>query len=319
MKLIITDWQTMCINNELSYECFERFGEVYAYSLTKPNDDDIVRHIGDAEILLCNKTLITENVISQCKNLRYIGVLATGYNNIDMNAAKNAGITVCNAGTYSTDAVAQYVFAQILYHYNKIHLYNEDVKNGGWIKSPAFSYFPFPTHELKTQTIAIIGYGSIGRQVAKIADAFGMNVIINTRTKPVDCPYELVSIQEAFARADVLTVHTPLTAETKGLISRENLALMKSSAFLINTARGAIADESALSEVLKENKIAGAALDVLECEPMSENTPLKELSNCVITPHIAWSPIETRQRLLDITYNNLKSYLEGKPQNVVSL
>lgn len=236
-----------------------------------------------------------------------------------MNAAKSAGITVCNAGTYSTDAVAQYVFAQILYHYNKIHLYNEDVRSGGWIKAPVFSYFPFPTQELNGKTIAVIGYGSIGRQVVKIADAFGMNVIINTRTTPINCPYELVSVQEAFARADVLTVHTPLTTETKGLISRENLALMKSSAFLINTARGAIADEFALAEVLKENKIAGAALDVLECEPMSDSTPLRELKNCIITPHIAWSPLETRQRLLDIAYNNLKSYLEDRPQNVVSL
>lgn len=317
MKLVITDWQTMCIKNELSYECFEKFGKVSAYSLT--DHKDAARHIGDAEILLCNKTPITGDVIRECRNLLYIGVLATGYNNIDMNAAKSAGITVCNAGTYSTDAVAQYVFAQILYHYNKIHLYNEDVRSGGWIKAPAFSYFPFPTQELNGKTIAVIGYGSIGRQVAKIADAFGMNVIINTRTAPINCPYELVSVQEAFARADVLTVHTPLTTETKGLISKENLALMKSSAFLINTARGAIADEFALAKVLKENKIAGAALDVLECEPMSESTPLRELTNCIITPHIAWSPLETRQRLLDIAYNNLKSYLEGRPQNVVSL
>lgn len=317
MKIAITDWQTMCLGNELSYKCFENFGTVSVYPLTKP--DETIKNIGNAEILICNKTPITENVIKECKNLRYIGVLATGYNNIDINAAKKAGITVCNAGTYSTDAVAQYVFAQILYHYNKIHLYEEDVRNGGWISASAFSYFPFPSYELKGKTIAIIGYGSIGRQVAKIADAFGMNIIINTRTKPINCSYELVSIQEAFARADILTIHTPLTDKTKGLISQDNLALMKSSAILINTARGAIADEFALADALKENKIAGASLDVLEHEPMRENTPLKGLANCIITPHVAWSPLETRQRLLDIACNNLKSYLEGIPQNVVSL
>lgn len=315
MKLVITDWQTMCLNDELSYKCFEEFGDVTAYPLTSPEETE--GRIKGADILLCNKTPITSSVIKECRNLRYIGVLATGYNNIDMKAAKDAGITVCNAGTYSTDAVAQYVFAQILYHYNKLHLYDEDVRKGGWIKAPAFSYFPFPAYELKGRTLAIIGYGSIGRQVAKIGDAFGMNVIINTRTKPENCKYELVSTQEAFARADVLTVHTPLTPETKGLISKENLALMKPSALIINSARGAIADEYALAEALKSGRISGAALDVLEYEPMRENTPLKDIPNCMITPHIAWSPIETRQRLLDIAYENLKAYINGNPKNVV--
>ncbi len=318
MKIVITDWQTMCAENELSYEQFESFGKVYAYPITSP--EDTAKRIGSAEILLCNKTPVTKDIIEECRSLRYIGVLAAGYNNIDMSAAKNAGITVCNAGTYSTGAVAQYVFAQILYHYNKIHLYDEDVRNGGWIKAPAFSYFPFPAYELKGKTIAIIGYGSIGKQVAKIADAFDMHVIINTRTKPVNCPFEPVSVEEAFSRADILTVHTPLTPETKGLISKENLALMKPSALIINAARGAVADEYALAEALKENKISGAALDVLECEPMSENTPLKGIPNCVITPHIAWSPLETRQRLLSIAYENLAAFLSGKtPRNAVHI
>lgn len=316
MKIVITDWQTMSCNDEISCSCFETFGEVEAYPLTMP--EEIVCRIKDADILICNKTHITSDVIKECRKLKYIGVLATGYNNIDTEAAKNAGITVCNAGTYSTDAVSQYVFAQILYHYNKLHLYNEDVRNGGWLRSSAFSYFPFPAYELKGKTLSIIGYGSIGRQVAKIGDAFGMNIIINTRTKPLDCQFELVSITEAFARADVLTVHTPLTPETKGIISKENLALMKSSAFLINSARGAIVDEYALADALKSNKIAGAALDVLETEPMNENTPLRGIPNCMITPHIAWSPIETRQRLLNIVYDNLQAYLDGRPQNVVN-
>lgn len=316
MKLVITDWQTMCHDSELSCACFEEFAQVTAYPLTKP--EETAQRIGNAELLLCNKTLITKEVIAACPNLRYIGVLATGYNNIDMEAAKAAGITVCNAGTYSTDAVAQYVFAQILYHYNSIHLYENDVRSGGWRKAAAFSYFPYPTYELRGKTLSVIGYGSIGRQVAKLGDAFGMKIVIATRTKPEGCPYELVSIEDAFSRADVLTIHTPLTSETKGMISAENLARMKPSALLINTARGPIAEEAALAEALKSGRIAAAALDVLETEPMSADTPLKDIPSCIITPHIAWSPLETRQRLLGIAYENLRCYLGGTPQNVVS-
>ena len=315
MKLVITDWQTLCSENELSPHCFEEYADVTVYALTPP--EKTAARIGKAELLLCNKTLITREIIAACPNLRYIGVLATGYNNIDMQAAKAAGITVCNAGTYSTDAVAQYVFAQIFYHYNRMHLYDADVRSGGWIQSPAFSYFPYPTHELRGKTLCIIGYGSIGRQVAKIGDAFGMEILISTRTKPENCPYAQVSIEEAFSRADVLTIHTPLTPETKGMISKENLARMKPTALLINSARGAIADEAALAAALKEKRLAAAALDVLETEPMTANTPLANIPNCSITPHIAWSPLETRQRLLEIAYNNLRCYLNGTPQNVV--
>lgn len=316
MKIVITEWQALCHGNDLSPDIFSEFGEVKAYDMTE--NEDVIKNIGDAEIVLVNKVQITADVIKACPNLKYIGVLATGYNNIDTEAAKAAGIHVCNAGTYSTDAVAQYVFAQILYHYNKIHLYDEDVRNGGWIKSPVFSYFPYPSYELKGKTLAVIGFGSIGRQSAKIGDAFGMNVIISTRTKPQDCPYELVSIEEAFSRADVLTIHTPLTPETKGMVSKENLARMKKNALLINSARGAVVDEQALAEALREGRIAAAALDVLESEPMREDTPLKDIPNCTITPHVAWSPLETRARLLEIARDNLRGYFEGRPRNVVN-
>lgn len=315
MKLVITEWKSVCADGELSCERFKDFGELTAYSYTR--NDEILEHIGDADIVLCNKIPMTAEIINACPKLKYIGLMATGYNNIDMKAALNAGITVCNAGTYSTDAVAQYVFAQILYHYNKLHMYDKDVRNGGWINAPSFSYFPFPTYELSGRTLAVIGFGSIGRKVAEIGSAFGMNIIINTRTRPENCPYELVSTEEAFARADVLTVHTPLTPQTKGLISRENLALMKKNAIVINSARGAVLDEYALADALREGRIAAAALDVLENEPMREDTPLKDIPNCVITPHIAWAPVETRQRLLDIVYGNLKAFTEGNPVNVV--
>lgn len=316
MKIVITEWQAISHEGDLSPDIFSEFGEVIAYPMTA--DDKVAENAQDAEILLCNKVPVTADVIKACPKLRYIGVLATGYNNIDTEAAKAAGIPVCNAGTYSTDAVAQYVFAQILYHYNKVHLYDEDVRNGGWIKSPVFSYFPYPSYELKGKTLAVIGFGSIGRQVAKIGDAFGMRVIISTRTKPESCPYELVSIEEAFAQAHVLTIHTPLTPETKGMVSRENLARMNKNALLINSARGPIIDEQALAEALREGRIAAAALDVLEREPMREDTPLKGIPNCTITPHIAWSPLETRARLLGIARDNIRAFLEGEPQNVVN-
>lgn len=315
MKLVITEWRSVCSDNEISCECFRDFGELTVYNYTK--DEELLEHIGDADIVLCNKVPMTAEIIAACPNLKYIGLMATGYNNIDLNAAQKAGITVCNAGEYSTNAVAQYVFAQILFHYNKLHLYDEDVRNGGWIKSPSFSYFPFQAFELSGRTLAIIGFGSIGRKVAEIGSAFGMNVIVNTRTVPENCPYEIVSTEDAFARADILTIHTPLTPQTKGLVSRENIALMKKNALIVNSARGPIVDEYALADALREGRIAGASLDVLENEPMRESTPLKDISNCIITPHIAWSPVETRQRLLDIVYGNLKAFTEGNPVNVV--
>lgn len=315
MKIVITEWQAISNEGDLSPDIFSEFGEVTVFPLTA--DDKVAENAKDAEILLCNKVPVTADVIKACPKLRYIGVLATGYNNIDTEAAKAAGIPVCNAGSYSTDAVAQYVFAQILYHYNKIHLYAKDVRDGGWMRSPVFSYFPYPTYELKGKTLAVIGFGSIGRQVAKIGDAFGMRVIISTRTKPVDCPYELVSVEEAFSQADVLTIHTPLTPETKGMASRENLARMKKGALLINSARGPIIDEQALADAVNTGRIT-AALDVLETEPMVSDTPLRDIPDCTITPHIAWAPLETRARLLTIARDNIRAFLDGSPTNVVN-
>lgn len=315
MKIVITEWQAISNEGDLSPDIFSEFDEVTVFPLTA--DDKVAENAQDAEILLCNKVPVTADVIKACPKLRYIGVLATGYNNIDTEAAKAAGIPVCNAGSYSTDAVAQYVFAQILYHYNKIHLYDKDVRDGGWMRSPVFSYFPYPTYELKGKTLAVIGFGSIGRQVAKIGDAFGMRVIISTRTKTADCPYELVSVEEAFSQADVLTIHTPLTPETKGMASRENLARMKKGALLINSARGPIIDEQALADAVNTGRIT-AALDVLETEPMVSDTPLRDIPDCTITPHIAWAPLETRARLLTIARDNIRAFLDGKPKNVVN-
>lgn len=268
-------------------------------------------------MVLCNKVQITDEVIRRCPNLKYIGLFATGYNNIDLQSAEKHGITVCNAGSYSSYAVAQQTFSYILHYCNKINQYDEFVKNDGWINSETFSKFPFRTTELFNKTLSVIGYGSIGRVTAKIADALGMRVIINTRTQPERCGYELVSLKEAFEQADFLTVHCPLTEHTAEIINAETISYMKKSAVLINTARGGIVNERALADALNNEKIAGAYLDVLSNEPMRADNPLKNAKNCIITPHTAWAPLETRLRLIDIVCSNIKAYLDGKPQNKI--
>lgn len=317
--IVITDWSTMSMTQDISYNDIKKISSnLTVYDLTPYNDDAIIERIGNADILLCNKTPITRKVMENCKNLKYIGLFATGYNNIDIQSAKEFGITVCNAGEYSTNAVAQHVFAMILHHYSKVEKYNQDVINGKWISSPTFSYFPYDTYELSNKTISIIGYGSIGKKVSKIANAFGMRVLINTRTQPQNCPYEVVSLKDAFKQADILTLHCPLTDKTKNLVCQETLSLMKSNAILINTSRGGTVDENALSQALKKGTISKAYLDVLNQEPMSPSTPLIDTPNVVITPHIAWSPLETRQRLMNIATNNLIGFLNGKIINKVN-
>ena len=282
-KLVITDWSTLSMTDDLSTAALQELADVTAYPLTAP--EEVAARIGDAELLLCNKTPITAAVLDACPNLEYIGVMATGYNNIDLKAAAQHGITVCNAGSYSTMAVAQHTFALMLHHFSRIAAYDRAVRAGAWEKS---------------------------------LQVFGMQVKITTRTTPTDCPFPVVSMEEAFQTADVLTIHTPLTPETQHLVNAERLASMKPTAFLINTARGGIVDETALAEALRSGVIAGAAVDVLDTEPMSDQTPLRQLPNCTITPHVAWAAVETRKRLLQIVTENIAAYLNGTPQNVVS-
>lgn len=315
MKLCILDWSTVS-SEDISADIFSEFGEVNCVPLCK--NEDAAGVIADSDIVLCNKVLITDEVMDKCPGLKYIGLFATGYNNIDIRAAKKHGITVCNAGSYSTCAVAQQTFSYILHHTNRIHEYDSFVKEDGWISSETFSKFPIPTYELQGKTLSVIGFGSIGRTVANIASAFGMKVIVNTRTYPQDCPYELVSLDEAFSKGDFVTVHCPLTDKTQGLINAHNLSLMKKTAVIINTARGGITDEKALADALAGGRIAAAYTDVLINEPMSENTPLKDAPNCIITPHCAWAPLETRHRLVDIVMDNIRGFLNGEPKNVIA-
>lgn len=316
MKIVVTDWSTMSAEQSLDLSRLEQFGEVVCCGLTDPAK--AADAIGDAEAVLVNKTPITAQVMDACPNLKYVGLFATGYNNIDIPAARAHGITVCNAGQYSTNGVIQHTFALLLSLAGNLPRYEQAVREGEWERSETFSYFPYPIRELVGKTFAVIGYGSIGQGVAKVADAFGMRVIVNTRTAPQNCPYETVSQEAAFRQADVLSVHCPLTEQTARLLRRETLSLMKPGAFVINTARGGIADESDVAEALRTGQIAGYGTDVLVNEPMRPDTPLKCAPNCIITPHIAWSALETRERLVGIVADNLKNWLEGHPTNVVS-
>ena len=317
-RIVILDWDTMAFHrDELNARRFASLAaHVDIYPQTKP--EETAEHIGDADVVICNKVLITKEVLDACPNVKYIGILATGYNNVDTAAAAARGIPVCNAGSYSTDAVAQLVFAYIFDYFQRVALYAMEVRLGGWEKSPTFSYFPYPTGELRGKTLGIIGYGNIGRQVAKIADALGMSVLIATRTLPENCPYPVVTAEEVFRRADVLTLHCPLTEQTEGLICKRSLALMKESAILINTSRGGTVVEQDLADALNHDMLAAAYLDVLRTEPMNADTPLKNAKNCTITPHIGWTPLDTRKRLLDITEDNLRGWLGGNPQHVVN-
>ena len=316
MKIAVLDWYTVNISGDIPVSQLQELGDVNIIPLTPP--EKTAENIGDADIVLCNKVLITPEVMDACPNIKYIGLFATGFNNVDIEYAAEKGITVCNAGQYSTNAVAQQTFAYILDHFSRIREYDNAVRNGEWERSPAFSYFPVPTAELAGKTLSIVGYGSIGRKVAEIGHAFGMNIVVSTRTMPADCPYEVTDMLTAAEKADVLTFHCPLTEQTKGIIGKELLSHMKPSAMLINTARGGIVNEPELADALRNGTISAAYADVLEKEPMSPDTPLKNIPNCIITPHTAWAPLETRQRLVDIVCDNIRAWQNGSPKNKVN-
>ena len=315
MKIVITDRDTVT-SGDLSLDSLERFGEVVSYGLTSAGQ--LIERIADADVVLCNKTQITAEVMDACPKLRYVGLFATGYNNIDVVHAREKSITVCNAGEYSSDAVAQLTFAMLLELCTSLSRYSAYTSSGGWITSPVFSAFIHPQRELAGMTLGIVGCGSIGRRVARIAGAFGMKVLVYTRT-PEKCPdMECVTFDELLGRSDAVTVHCPLTEATAGLFNADAFAKMKQGAFFINTSRGGVVNEPALREALDSGKLGGAALDVLATEPMSAECPLLGAKNLIITPHVAWAPLETRQRLLGIVESNIEGWLRGEPRNVVS-
>lgn len=316
IKTVILDADTVT-GGDVSLEPITSICDTTVYGFSTA--DEIAERIGDAEAVLTNKCVISEEVMEKCPSLKFIGVFATGYNNIDVVAAKKRGICVCNVPGYSTNSVAQHTFALILHYYSSVSKYADTVANGDWCYSKLFTYFNIPFFELSGKTLGIVGYGAIGKAVAKIARAFDMNVLVYTRTYPSDTEgIEVVSLEEMLRRSDVVTLHCPLTEETKLLINERTLSLMKPSAILINTSRGGVIDEVALANALNEGRIAAAGLDVLTLEPMRLDCPLREAKNCYITPHIAWAPLETRVRLLNLVRKNIEGYLSGNVINNVA-
>ncbi len=299
----------------LSLDVYNQFGEVILYHTTKQHQ--VIERIGDADIILLNKLIIDKEVMDACKNLKYIGLFATGFNTIDVKYAAEKGITVCNAGNYSTNAVAQHTLALILNHYNQIASYHAAVQAGVWDKSELTTLYDYPTDEVAGKTIGIVGYGHIGQRVAKLAKAFDMRVIAYTRTPKLDGETEFVSFEELLGRSDIISLHCPLTEESRLMMNEEAFKKCKKGALLVNTARGGLVDEDALKAAVESGRLSGAALDAITVEPM-RNCILKGVDNIVITPHAAWAPMSTRIKLLGITVDCIKGWLDGAPINVVS-
>lgn len=318
MKIVILDAATLTINNDIDFSIFDRFGEVKIYNFTK--DEEIPERIEDADVILCNKSSMSEKNLSGAKNLKYIGLFATGYNNVDLEYTRKKGITVCNAGSYSTEAVAQHVFAFILHYYNTISRYDEFVKNKGWINTNKFSPF-MEMKELFGKTIGIIGYGSIGQKVAVIANAFGMNVLAYSRSalkeKIQSDEVTYATVDEILGKSDIVTIHCPLNKDSEKMCNKEFFTKMKKDSLFINTSRGGVVNQEDLMWALNNNVIKYAALDVIEKEPMPEDCKLIETKNLVITPHAAWAPLETRERLIKIVSKNLQKWVAGTPINVI--
>ena len=316
MKLVILDSETVT-RNDVSLDGITSLGESEVYGYT-PNDQ-VAERIGDADAVICNKCLVTRQVFEACPNLKYVGLFATGYNNVDTEAAKDHGAVVCNVPGYSTDAVAQHTFALILEFYDRTAEYTASTAKGDWVNYKLFTYFGIPTFELAGKTLGIVGYGAIGRKVGEIGRAFGMKTVTHTRSPHrVTDGTPCLELEELLRVSDIVTLHCPLTADNGRMIREETLGLMKPSAVLINTARGGLVDEQALADALNKGVIAGAGIDTLTFEPMREDCPLRGAKNCLITPHVAWAPRETRERLLDRVAANIKAWRDGSPMNVVN-
>ncbi len=303
---------------DLTWEPISRHGELKVFKHT--TDQELISRSSDAEILLTNKRVISKDVLQALPKLRLICLLATGYNNVDVKAAKDLGITVCNAVGYGSTAVAQHVFALILAATNFVSEHSAEVNEGQWTKQNVWSYSTSPLIELAGKTIGIYGFGKIGNKVADIAMSFGMKVLSTHKhpTRDARQGVRFVDIQSLCAESDFITLHAPLTGSNEGIINKELLSLMKPSAFLVNTGRGGLINELDLKYALENEVIRGAGIDVLSAEPPPSTHPLIGVKNCIITPHNAWAAKNARQRLLEIVGNNIESFLNGKPINIVT-
>ncbi len=323
MKIVVLDGYTLN-PGDLSWAGLEELGDLTVYDRTvfdRSNDNLIIERIGDAQIVFTNKTPLPREVLSKVPNVKYIGVLATGYNIVDIEAAKELGITVTNIPTYGTDSVAQMVFAHLLEICHHVAAHSDAVKNGEWTNNVDWCFWKYPLIELAGKTMGIIGYGRIGQAVGRVAQAFGMKVLANDKYPNKDLESDTlkyVELDELLANSDVISLHCPLFEENKGMINKDSIAKMKDGVIIINTSRGPLIVEDDLAEALNSGKVYAAGLDVVSEEPIKADNPLLKAKNIFLTPHIAWAPKESRQRLMDIAVNNLVKFLEGNPVNVVN-
>ena len=317
MKIVVLDGYTLC-PGDLGTDALRRLGEVTFYDRTP--QEEIAQRIGDAPVVLTNKARITREVMDACPQMKYIGVLATGYNVVDLPAAKERGIVVTNVPAYSTQAVAQHTMALLLASMSRVSEYDARVKQGAWSASPDFCFFAGPMEEIAGKTLGIVGFGHIGQAVARAALGLGMRVIVHTRTpKPGFEQVEFVTMDELLKASDVITLHCPLTEKTQGLISGGTIARMKDGVRVINTERGPLVDESAMAKALSAGKVCCYMADVLSVEPPAPDNPLLSAPHTILTPHVAWAPRQTRERLEEIAAGNVRAFLEGAPRNVVSV
>lgn len=314
MEIVVLDGYTLN-PGDLDWSELEALAKVRFYPRTRP--EQTVERIGSAEIVLTNKTPITRQVLDACPGIRYIGVLATGYNVVDVQAAAQRKIPVCNVPTYGTRAVAQHAMALLLELCNHVGMHDRAVRDGQWQRSGEFCFWNAPLMELAGKTMGIVGMGRIGQQTAELARAFGMHVIYFDKNQ-VDGAGEQVPLEELYGQADVISLHCPLFADTEKMINAQSLQKMKKTALLINTSRGALVDTDALAQALENEQIGGAALDVVPQEPIASDDPILQAPNCILTPHIAWAPREARARLLKIAVNNVRAWLAGAAENQVN-
>lgn len=319
MKIVILDGYTLN-PGDLSWEPLQALGEVIIYDRTDADPDAIISAIGDAEAVLTNKVPLPKVVLSQLPQLKYIGVTATGYNIIDLETAEKQGIVITNVPAYSTQSVAQFTMGLLLELCHHIGDHNQAVKDGQWARCPDFSFWNTPLLELSGKIFGIIGFGQIGQATAKLAQAFGMQVLVYNRTYYPELESDtckFVALDELLETSDVISLHCPQTPETEGIINTTTIEKMKSGVFFINTSRGGLVVEEDLATALTSGKVAAAAVDVVSKEPIEKDNPLLKVKNCIITPHIAWAPLEARKRCMSITISNFKAFLEGSPQNRV--
>lgn len=316
MKIVILD--AYAANpGDLSWDEFAALGELTVYDRTA--QEDAAARIGDSEVVFINKVRLTDDIFAACPNLKLVSILATGYNIVDLAAAKRRGITVCNVPGYSTRAVVQMTFALLLEICQQVGLHSGAVHTGRWQSCPDFCFWDRPLIELDGKTMGIVGYGAIGSAVGTVAQALGMKLLVTARhEKPVPEGARFVSLPELLAQSDVVSLHCPQTAENARMIDAGALAQMKDGAILLNTARGGLLDEQAVADALRSGKLLAAGMDVVSAEPIRADNPLLTAPNCFLTPHIAWAPLETRRRLQAISAENLRAFLAGKPQNVVN-